>query len=112
MRSLNLLTRETKLGINEITTETSITAKPFRERMGYQVVKQQLKEVKKDKKELKEEREERNTKLAHGKVKAAKYDQKEIRSDRKNLNATKKKLKREGVEKPVSKATGKPSINN
>jgi len=34
---------------------------------------------KKDKKELKEERDERNTNLAHGKVKAAKYDQKEIR---------------------------------
>jgi len=61
---------------------------------------------------LKEERDERNTKLAHGKLKAAKQDQKEIRQDRKDLNATKKDLKKKGVKKPVSKATGKPEINN
>ncbi len=76
------------------------------------VVKQQLKDVKKDKKEFKEERDERNTKLAHGKVKAAKHEQKEIRQDMKHLNATKKDLKRKGVKKPVEKATGKTSIND
>jgi len=38
-----------QLGIKEITTETSITAKPFRESMGYQVVKQQLKEFRGEK---------------------------------------------------------------
>ncbi len=76
------------------------------------VEKAQLKQVKNDKKKLKEERSERNTKIAHGKIKAAKYDQKEIRTDRKHMNATKKHLKNKGVKKPITKATGKPSINN
>ncbi len=61
----------------------------------------------KDVKELKEERKERNTKIAHGKLKAAKYDQKEINADRKHLNANKKHLKNKGVKHPVEDAKEK-----